>query len=119
MTGEILRCRGDATAAGLAAALILAAAPGPAFTNEPSIPSEEQKQTDQDRCKVRENISASTEAPLAWPKTLVILIEGLGGRPTSRGIVSLQTELAVIPNTIVPPPIAQHSWRSAASNNKS
>ena len=115
MTREILRCRVHATAAGMVAALILAVAPGPAFTNDPSIPSEEEKQTDQDRCKFLANINASTEAPLAWPKTLVILIEGLGGRPTSRGIVSLQNELAVIPNTIVPAPIAQHSWRYAVN----
>ena len=115
MTGEIRRRLVHATAAGLVAALILAVAPGPAFTNDPSAPSEEQKQADQDRCKFLENTEDSTEAPLAWPKTLVISIEGLGGRPTSRGIVSLQNELAVIPNTIVPAPIAQHSWRYAVN----
>jgi len=94
MTGEILRCLVHATAAGLAAALILAVDPGPAFTNDPSIPSEEQKQTDQDRCKSPENINASilSLTPLAWRKTLVVLLEGLGGRPTSPGIVSLQND---------------------------
>jgi hypothetical protein len=115
MTGEILRRCVHATATCLVATWILAVAPRPAFTNEPSIPSEEQKQADQVRCKFLENINATTEAPLARPKTLVILIEGLGGRPTSRGIVALQNELVVIPNTIVPAPIAQHSWRSAVS----
>lgn len=117
MTGEILRCLVLATAAGLVAALILAVDPGPAFTNDPSIPSEEKKQTDQDRCKSPENINASilSLTPLAWRKTLVVLLEGLGGRPTSPGIVSLQNELAVIPNTIVPAPIAQHDWRYAAN----
>jgi len=115
MTGKILRCRVHATPAGFMAALILAVAPGPAFTNDPSILVEEQKQTDQDGCKFLENINVSTEAPPAGPKTLVILIEGLGGRPTSRGIVSLQNELTVIPNTIVPAPIAQHNWRYAVN----
>ena len=46
-------------------------------------------------------------------ETLVVLLEGLGGRLTSPGIVSLHDELAVIPNTIVPTPIAQHKWRYA------
>jgi hypothetical protein len=49
----------------------------------------------------------------AWAKTFVVLLEGLGGRHTSRGIHSLQKKLTAIPNTIVPAPIAQHSWRSA------
>ena len=49
----------------------------------------------------------------ARAKTLVVLLEGLGGRLTSPGIVSLHEELAVIPNTIVPTPIAQHKWRYA------
>jgi hypothetical protein len=52
-----------------------------------------------------------TLATGARAKTLVVLLEGLGGRLTSPGIVSLQKELAVIPNTIVPAPIAQHKWR--------
>lgn len=46
-------------------------------------------------------------------ETLVVLLEGLGGRLTSPGIVSLHDELAAIPNTIVPTPIAQHKWRYA------
>src|SRR5262249_13226407 len=44
---------------------------------------------------------------------LVVLLEGLGGRLTSAGIVSLKRELSAIPNTIVPSPIAQSKWRSA------
>jgi hypothetical protein len=43
----------------------------------------------------------------AQAKTLVVLLEGLGGRITSAGLVSLQKELDAIPNTIVPAPIAQ------------
>ena len=39
-------------------------------------------------------------------ETLVVLLEGLGGRLTSPGIVSLHA-------TIVPTPIAQHKWRYA------
>jgi hypothetical protein len=54
-----------------------------------------------------------TLATGAQAETLVVLLEGLGGRLTSPGIVSLQEELAVIPNTIVPAPIAQHEWRYA------
>jgi len=117
MTGEILRCLARVTATGLVAALILAVDPGAAFANDPSIPSEEQKQTDQDRCKSLANVNVSilSLTPLAWRKTLVVLLEGLGGRLTSPGIVSLQNELAVIPNTIVPAPIAQHDWRYAAN----
>src|SRR5262249_24766368 len=38
--------------------------------------------------------------------------EGLGGRITSAGIVSLQKELSAIPNTIIPVPIPQSKWRS-------
>ena len=49
----------------------------------------------------------------ARAETLVVLLEGLGGRITSSGIVSLQKELSAIPNTIVPSPIAQSKWRSA------
>lgn len=49
----------------------------------------------------------------ARSETLVVLLEGLGGRLTSPGIVSLHEELAVIPNTIVPTPFAQHKWRYA------
>jgi PAS domain S-box-containing protein len=46
--------------AGFAFALILVAVPGPAFTGDQPIPSEEQKQTDQDRCKfLMENINAA------------------------------------------------------------
>ena len=123
MTGEILRCLARVTATGLVAALILAVDPGAAFANDPLIPSKEQKQTDQDRCKSLANVNASilSLTPLAWRKTLVVLLEGLGGRLTSPGIVSLQNELAVIPKTIVPAPIAQHDWRYAANlfNNKS
>jgi Cache 3/Cache 2 fusion domain len=54
-----------------------------------------------------------TLATGARAQTLVVLLEGLGGRITSAGIVSLQRELSAIPNTIVPPPIAQSKWRSA------
>src|SRR5262245_10039504 len=49
----------------------------------------------------------------ARAETLVVLLEGLGGRIASPGIVSLQKELSAIPNTIVPSPIAQSKWRSA------
>src|SRR5499427_7166738 len=49
----------------------------------------------------------------ARAETLVVLLEGLGGRITSAGIVSLQKELSAIPNTMVPSPIAQSKWRSA------
>jgi hypothetical protein len=48
----------------------------------------------------------------ARAQTLVVLLEGLGGRITSAGIVSLQKELSAIPNTIVPAPIPQSKWRS-------
>ena len=50
-------------------------------------------------------------ATYAYAETLVVLLEGLGGRISSRGIVSLQEELSVIPNTIVALPLAQHNWR--------
>ena len=49
----------------------------------------------------------------AHAETLVVLLEGLGGRVSSPGIVSLQEELSVIPNTIVALPLAQHNWRDA------
>ena len=49
----------------------------------------------------------------AYAETLVVLLEGLGGRGTSSGIVSLQEELSAIPNTIVALPLAQHNWRDA------
>ena len=50
-------------------------------------------------------------ATYAYAETLVVLLEGLGGRISSRGIVSHQEELSVIPNTIVALPLAQHNWR--------
>jgi hypothetical protein len=46
-------------------------------------------------------------------EALVVLLEGLGGRVSSGGIVSLQEELSVIPNTRAPLPLAQHNWRDA------
>jgi pimeloyl-ACP methyl ester carboxylesterase len=52
-------------------------------------------------------------ATFARAGTLVVLLEGLGGRVSSPGIVSLQEELSVIPNTIVALPLAQHNWRDA------
>jgi len=52
-------------------------------------------------------------ATVASADSLVVLLEGLGGRITSRGIVSFQEELSVIPNTRVALPLAQHSWRDA------
>ena len=52
-------------------------------------------------------------ATVASADSLVVLLEGLGGQITSRGIVSFQEELAVIPNTRVALPLAQHSWRDA------
>ena len=52
-------------------------------------------------------------ATVASADSLVVLLEGLGGRITSRGIVSFQEELSVIPNTRVVLPLAQHSWRDA------
>jgi hypothetical protein len=52
-------------------------------------------------------------ATFAHAETLVVLLEGLGGRVSSPGIVSLQEELSVIPNTIVALPLAQHNWRDA------
>jgi hypothetical protein len=47
----------------------------------------------------------------AYAETLVVLLEGLGGRVTSSGMVSLQEELSAIPKTIVALPLAQHNWR--------
>jgi Cache 3/Cache 2 fusion domain len=52
-------------------------------------------------------------ATFARAGTLVVLLEGLGGRVSSPGIVSLQEELSAIPNTIVALPLAQHNWRDA------
>lgn len=52
-------------------------------------------------------------ATFAHAETLIVLLEGLGGRVSSPGIVSLQEELSVIPNTIVALPLAQHNWRDA------
>jgi len=52
-------------------------------------------------------------ATVTYAETLVVLLEGLGGRISSPGIVSLQEELSVIPNTIVALPLAQHNWRDA------
>jgi len=52
-------------------------------------------------------------ATYAYAETFVVLLEGLGGRVTSSGIVSLQEELSAIPNTIVALPLAQHNWRDA------
>jgi len=49
----------------------------------------------------------------AYAESLVVLLEGLGGRISSPGIVSLQEELSAIPNTIVALPLAQHNWRDA------
>jgi pimeloyl-ACP methyl ester carboxylesterase len=46
-------------------------------------------------------------------ESLVVLLEGLGGRITSPGIVSLQEELSLIPDTRVPSAFAQHNWRDA------
>jgi PAS domain S-box-containing protein len=60
MRASIVRCLVHATAACFASALVLVAVPGPAFTGDRPIPSEEQKQTDQDRCKfLMENINAT------------------------------------------------------------
>jgi PAS domain S-box-containing protein len=62
MRGRILRSLVDATFVSFIAVLVLATVPGPigAFTNGPSTPSEEQKQTDQDRCKfLMENVNAT------------------------------------------------------------
>jgi len=52
-------------------------------------------------------------ATFAYAESLVVLLEGLGGRISSPGIVSLQKELSVIPNTRVALPLAQHNWREA------
>src|SRR5262249_41360993 len=52
-------------------------------------------------------------ATFAYAESLVVLLEGLGGRITSHGIVSLQEELSAIPGTRVHLPLAQHSWRDA------
>jgi hypothetical protein len=55
----------------------------------------------------------SVPPTFAHAETLIVLLEGLGGRVSSSGIVSLQEELSVIPNTIVALPLAQHNWRDA------
>jgi hypothetical protein len=54
-------------------------------------------------------------ATFAYADTLVVLLEGLGGRISSPGIVSFQKELSVIPNTRVALPLAQHNWRNAVN----
>jgi two-component system cell cycle sensor histidine kinase/response regulator CckA len=62
MKGRILRYLAHATPAGLVAALVLMAVPRliGVFAASPSTPSEEQKQTDQDRCKfLMENVNAT------------------------------------------------------------
>jgi PAS domain S-box-containing protein len=60
MGARIVRCLVHATAASFASALVLVAVPGPALTGNQPIPSEEQKQTDQDRCKfLMENVNAT------------------------------------------------------------
>ncbi len=71
-------------------------------------------------CKLRllvsffSNLSVSLVlATAAGAETLVVLLEGLGGRTTSHGIVSLQKELSAIANTRVPFPLSQHNWRDA------
>jgi PAS domain S-box-containing protein len=53
MRARILGCLVHATFASFVAALVLVVVPSSigAFTNDPSTPSEEQKQMDQDRCK--------------------------------------------------------------------
>ena len=59
MKGKIPGWLVQATPWGLAVALALIAAPVPigAFTNDPSAPSQEQKQMEQDRCKfLMENV---------------------------------------------------------------
>jgi pimeloyl-ACP methyl ester carboxylesterase len=63
-------------------------------------------------------LAASGAALMAWQRfvhaeSLVVLLEGLGGRITSPGIVSLQEELSLIPDTRVPSAFAQHNWRDA------
>ncbi len=62
MRGRILRCLVYVTFASFMAASVLVTVPGPirAFTNDPPTPSEEQKQTEQDRCKfLMENVNAT------------------------------------------------------------
>jgi PAS domain S-box-containing protein len=60
MGARIVRCLAHATAACFASALAFVAVPQPALTGDQPISSEEQKQTDQDRCKfLMENINAT------------------------------------------------------------
>ena len=62
MRASILRCLVHTITVGFVAALILVADPRSirAYTAAPSTPSEEQKQTDQDRCEfLMENVNAS------------------------------------------------------------
>jgi pimeloyl-ACP methyl ester carboxylesterase len=57
--------------------------------------------------------ACSVIATAAYADSLVVLLEGLGGRISSPGIVSLQKELSALPNTIVALPFAQHNWEDA------
>jgi PAS domain-containing protein len=62
MGGKILRCLAHATPVFLGAALILVLAPRPVgvFAANPSTPGEEQKQTEQERCRfLMENVNAT------------------------------------------------------------
>ena len=60
MRARSVRCLVHMTVAGFASALVLVAVPGRAFTDNRPIPSGEQKQTEQDRCRfVMENINAT------------------------------------------------------------
>jgi len=60
MRARIVRCLIHATAAGFASALVSVAVLGPALTGDQPIPNEQQKQTDEDRCKfLMENVNAT------------------------------------------------------------
>src|SRR3974377_372159 len=60
MRARIVRFLIHATAAGFASALVLVAVLGPALTGDQPIPNEQQKQTDEDRCKfLMENVNAT------------------------------------------------------------
>src|SRR3974390_3773719 len=60
MRARIVRFLIHATAAGFASALVLVAVLGPALTGDQPIPNEQQKQTDEDRCKfLMENVDAT------------------------------------------------------------